>query len=149
MENTHKSIIYVRKKNTNKSKTKYTVSIFFLLSLLHFCVFCSLFQSPVFRISNTAFPSCSNILCLLIILLYLQLIALVLPFFYHQVSPNSWMFSSLSHLDHNCLPSSVFVKILQRSIWCLLLWRMKRKENIQRNQVLSMSGTVLFLHVVH
>lgn len=63
-----------------------------------------------------------------------------LPFLF-LFSPHPRSNFLMSHLDHNCLPGSVFVKILQRPIGCLLLMELNTKREKHKNK--EMTKTVL------
>ncbi|TNN68007.1 hypothetical protein EYF80_021799 [Liparis tanakae] len=47
---------------------------------------------------------------------------------------------SLGHLDHDCLPGSVFVKILQRPIGCSLLSGAEREERERERERVDVEG---------
>lgn len=49
---------------------------------------------------------------------------------------------SLGHLDHDCLPGSVFVEILQRSIGCLLLKGTQQEEGRVEREIRCGRGKV-------
>lgn len=125
------SIIYANIVNRNKLKNHFLCHAF-LSNFLPPPRFLSFFPSVILSPSlNTSFSlpqDCALALtahrvCCVYIPSFSSLTSLSLSLFLCTVVNRS-----LGHLDHDCLPGSVFVEILQRSIGCLLPKGTKQEE---------------------